>query len=307
MRRVIVVGAAIAFASAVANALALVLQSTEARNSPAEQGSSFGLLLVLVRRPRWVLGTFLVVIAWPMNIVALGFAPITVVQPIFSSFQLVLLALAHFWLKERTGWREWSGAVGIVVGVTVLILAAPHRAVLHPSAWRLVPPLVLLGGGTIVLQLLARATRRSGQPGRFSGLTLTICAGLGYAWADLVDKLVSNNLSSHHLVVAALWLLSVVVIAGLAFTSEQTALQSRPASEVGPLVGALQEPLPVVLALWGGLEVWQGGPGRALALAVGLVLVGVGATVIAHSPVIATVTDERQEAMPPADSAPAEI
>jgi 4-amino-4-deoxy-L-arabinose transferase-like glycosyltransferase len=296
---VILLGAAIAFASAVANALALVLQAMEARHSPAEDASSFKLLLGLARRPRWLLGTTLVVLAWPMNIVALGFAPITVVQPIFSSFQLVLLALAHFWLKERTGLREWSGALGIVTGVTVLILAAPHRSVLHPGALRLAPPVILLGGGTIVLQLLSRAFHRSGKSGRFVALTLTVGAGLGYAWADLVDKIVSNDLSSHHLAVAGLWLVGVVVIAGLAFTSEQTALQTRPASEVGPLVGALQEPLPVICALWAGLEVWQGGVGRALVLAAGLALVGVGATVIAHSPVIATVvTDDRTEVAP---------
>ncbi len=288
-----ILGAAIAFASAVGNAVALVLQAMEARNSPPEQGSSFRLLLGLARRPRWLVGTLLLIVSWPLQIVALGFAPITVVQPMLSCFQLVLLALAHFWLKERTGGREWSGALGIVAGVTMLIIAAPRRAVLHPPAWRLVPPLALLLIAILAVHLAARANRRREHPHRFAGLDLTIGAGLGYAWTDFVDKLVSNNLYSHHLVIAALWLITVMVSGVLALTYEQTALQQRPASEVGPLVGALQEPLPVILALWGGLEVWQGGAGRVAALALGLLLVGVGATVIARSPVVATVTDDR--------------
>jgi hypothetical protein len=292
----IALGAGIAFLSAVANALALTLQAMEARNSDVEEGASFALLLALARRPRWVFGTVLVIIAWPLQIVALGFAPITVVQPMLSSFQLVLLALAHFYLKERSSWREWGGALGIVGGVTVLIVAAPHRSVLHPSAWRLAPPLALLALAILVVHMVARANRRSVHPRSFAGLDLTIGAGLGYAWTDLVDKLVSNNLSSHHLVIAALWLISVMISGALALTYEQSALQQRSASEVGPLVGALQEPLPVVLALWGGLEYWQGGAGRAAALAVGLALVGAGATLIARSPVVANVTEDRQGA-----------
>jgi drug/metabolite transporter (DMT)-like permease len=286
-------GAVIAFAAAVANALALVLQAMEARESPAGEGETLDLLRDLARRPRWLLGTLLVMIAWPLQITALSFAPITIVQPILASFQLVILILARFWLRERTSMREWGGALAIVAGVCALILAAPQRSVLHPTATRLVPPLVLLGVATLAAYLLAHrrhAQSRAGAPSRRStGLVVTVAAGLGYAWADLVDKLVSNNISSQHFLSAALWLATVVAMGALAFTSEQTALTQRPASTVGPLIGALQEPLPVVLALWSGLEDWQGGAGRSLALAVGLLLVGIGATVIARSPAVAGV------------------
>ncbi|HET9074125.1 MAG TPA: EamA family transporter [Solirubrobacteraceae bacterium] len=284
-------GAAIAFASAVANALALVLQSMEAHEAPPQPGVSLGLLLLLARRPRWLLGTVLVMCAWPLQILALSFAPITVVQPIFASFQLVVLALARLWLRERVSWREYLGAGAIAAGVTLLILAAPHRSVLHPPAWRLVPPLVLLGGATLTLSAMARSRHGGLGPGTRCGLCLTLSAGLGYAWADLVDKLVSDALSGGDLLVAGAWLLTVVSMGALAFASEQTALQHRPASAVGPLIGALQEPLPVVLALWGGLEVWQGGGLRMVVLVAGLLLVGVGATLIARSPAVATVTE----------------
>jgi drug/metabolite transporter (DMT)-like permease len=286
------IGAAIAFLSAVANAFALTFQAIEARDTPAQEGASFGLLLALAKRPRWVLGTVLVMIAWPLQIVALSFAPLTVVQPILSSFQLILLALARFWLKEQTGWREYCGALAIAGGVSVLLLAAPQRTVLYPAAGRLAPPLALLALSTVGLLLLARRTRQHGAPGRLHGLDVTICAGLGYAWADLVDKLVSNNINSHRWFVAAVWLASVMLMGALAFTAEQTALQRRPASSVGPLIGALQEPLPVVLALWGGLEIWQGGALRSFALAAGLILVGSGATVIARSPAVVGVAEE---------------
>jgi drug/metabolite transporter (DMT)-like permease len=288
-------GVVLAFAAAVANALALVLQAMEARESPAGEGETVALLLDLARRPRWLFGTLLVMIAWPLQIAALSFAAITIVQPILASFQLVILILARFWLKERTRSREWGGALAIVAGVCALILAAPQRSVLHPSAARLAPPLALLGVLTLGAYQFARrrhAASRDGAPSRRStGLVVTVTAGLGYAWADFVDKLVSNNLTSHDFIVAALWLATVMAMGALAFTSEQTALQQRPASTVGPLIGALQEPLPVVLALWSGLEEWQGGAGRAIALAVGLVLVGIGAAVIAGSPAVAGVAE----------------
>jgi hypothetical protein len=46
------------------------------------------------------------VVAWPLQILALGLAPITVVQPTLATSLLVLLAVARIRLGERIGRAE---------------------------------------------------------------------------------------------------------------------------------------------------------------------------------------------------------
>src|ERR1700722_5704307 len=97
------VGILIAFAAATANAFALVLQAQEASGTGEEYAGRFSLLRLLSRRPRWGFGTALLVVAWPLQIVSLSFAPLTVVQPVLATFQLILVVIARFYLRERVG------------------------------------------------------------------------------------------------------------------------------------------------------------------------------------------------------------
>src|SRR5579875_2171361 len=170
----IVVGILIAFGAATASAFALVFQSQEARGTGAELAGRISLLRLLLRRRRWVLGTALLVLTWPLQIAALSFAPLTVVQPVLATFQLILVAIARFELKCTVGAREWLGAFAVTGGVALVILAAPHRTVAHPSAARVAIPLAVVGLGT----LLAYATGRL-RPSH--GLLVAVAAGLGYA------------------------------------------------------------------------------------------------------------------------------
>lgn len=272
----IIVGILIAFAAATASAFALVLQAQEASGTSQALAGRVSLLRLLVRRPRWVLGTALLALAWPLQIVSLSFAPLTVVQPVLASFQLILVAIARFQLKCEIAAREWFGALAVTAGVALVIVAAPHRTIAHPAAWRVALPLVVVGLGTITAFVLGRLRPRR-------GILVAVAAGLGYAWVDFTDKLVSNAFSAGHLVIGVVWLLAVGSVGAVAFLEENTALQSHSAVQVAPVVGAIQEPLPVLMALAAGVEAWGGGVGRLAGLAAGLLLAGLGATVLARS------------------------
>jgi hypothetical protein len=279
----VAVGILIAFAAATANAFALSLQAQEASGTGEEYAGRFSLLRLLGRRPRWVLGTFLLILAWPLQIVSLSFAPLTVVQPVLATFQLILVAIARFQYKAAIGAREWLGALAVTAGVALVILAAPHRTVAYPSALRVALPLAVVGGGALLAFAIGR-----GKPAR--GFVVAMAAGLGYAWVDFADKLVSNAFAAGHTASGILWLLAVGGFGALAFLMENTALQRRSAVQVAPVIGAIQEPLPVLMALAAGLEVWSGGAIRLAGLAAGLLLAGLGATVLARSSAAARVT-----------------
>ena len=62
-------------------ALSTTLQALEARRVPAEVALRASLLMRLVRRPMWLLGTACGLVAWPIQAVALSLASVAIVQP----------------------------------------------------------------------------------------------------------------------------------------------------------------------------------------------------------------------------------
>lgn len=278
----IAVGVAAAFVAAVAAAFAIVLQAAEARDSELTDTVRFTSLIGLTRRPRWLLGTCLLVLAWPLQILALSYAPITVVQPILATFQLVLLAIARTQLGERVGRRELLAALTVVAGLVLVVIAAPRHTVIDPRAGRLAVPLAVVGAAALLAYLAFRLHPRR-------DILVVLGAGLAYAWVDFADKLLSNDISTDRWGLAGTWLLAILAVGSLAFLEENTAIARRPVVTVGPVISAIQEPLPVVMALVGGVETWRSSGWTIAALAGGLILVAAGASVLGRSRPVARV------------------
>jgi len=120
------VGLPAALAAAACFDGAVVLQASEARLVPVAQSLRLSLLQTLVRRRRWVLGTAIAVLGWPLQLLALAAAPITVVQPALAMGTLVLLYGGARVLGERVGPREWLAAAAVIAGVALIALGHPE-------------------------------------------------------------------------------------------------------------------------------------------------------------------------------------
>jgi len=282
---VIALGVLVALAAAVANAFAVVLQAAEDKQAPISEGGHASLFARLIHRPRWLAGTGLMCVAWPLQILALGLAPITVVQPTLSSSQLVLLAVARTKLGERVGRVEAAGAAAIVAGVALVVWAAPKHTSDNSSVLRVAEPLVVVGLGALIAYTLGRRNPRA-------PVLFVLGAGLAYAWVDFVNKLLANDIARGVWWLAAVWLAATIAMGALAFLQETTALQRRPAVTVSPVVGSVQDPLPVVMALWSGVEVWSSGSHRIVPLAIGLLIATAGGAVLGRSDAVARVSGE---------------
>src|SRR3954452_7731251 len=125
----VVAGVALAAVASVLFNLAIVIQAREAREVHQDPGVQVGLLIRLLRRPRWLLGTLLGLLAFPLQTIALLWAPLTAVQPADAAGLLVLLFLGARLLHERVGRREIVAVACIAVGIVVLTIAAPKRQV----------------------------------------------------------------------------------------------------------------------------------------------------------------------------------
>jgi drug/metabolite transporter (DMT)-like permease len=229
------------------------------------------------------------VVAWPLQILALALAPITVVQPLLSTAQLVLLAVAGVKLRERVGILEALGALAVVAGVALVVWAAPRDTVRDPGALRVAAPLLVVGIAAFCAYGLGRLRPQT-------KLALVIGAGLAYAWVDFANKLLADDISSGHWPYAVLWLVATVAFGALAFLEETSALARRPAVTVAPVVGAVHDPLPVLMALWAGVEVWGSAPHHIIPLIVGLAVIAAGAALLGRSQAVARVSGDMEVA-----------
>ena len=260
-----------AFASLLYN-LGLVIQAEAARRERRSVGLDAALVARLFRRARWLTGTILVAAGWPFQALALGFAPLTVVQPTLAvGLGVPLLAAAR--LGDRVRPRDVGAVAAVAAGVSLVAVAAPARET-HWATGRVVVALAALAAAAVAAALLARSERAHG-----TGLVLG--AGFAFAGGALVTKLLADAVS------AASWAVAVVagvlaIAAGLLGTTAQTgALQRRSAGVVAAVVFALETVVPVALAplLYG--ERWAGSAAGTTIRAAGLALAIAGAVDLA--------------------------
>ena len=264
-------GASILFDAAVA------LQALEARAVSFRHAMRPSLLGRLLKRPRWLAATGLAALGFPFQVLALGLAPLSVVQPALALGLLLLLALGVRILGEAVGRRELLATVAIVAGVAGASLAAPGRSSEHGGPLALAAVLVPLGA----LAAAPFALRRCPPA------LMVLGAGCAYAWTALGAKLLADQVSAGAAAAAVGWLAAIGAAALLGLVAEMSALQRRAAIAVAPTVFAVQVAVPVAAAPIIGGEAWASTAAAGAVLAISILAVIGGAVVLMRSPVVA--------------------
>jgi hypothetical protein len=293
----LVLGIGAAVGASTLYSLGIALQAMDAKEAPHEEHLRLALVWGLVRRGRWMLGTGLSILGWPLQVIALLLAPLVVVQPALAAGLLVLVFFGQRMLGEHAGAHEYIAMAAIVIGVIGAGLCAPPRSTSHTSE-RLTILIVLLGLALAsLLPYLLRTLRRSP-----AGVTI-VCAGLAFGWSGIATKLASDDLSRGYLALAIAWGLGTAAASAVGTLSEMSALQSRPAIQVAPVVFVAQTVVPVVLAplLLG--EHFSDTPLGGVPLALALALLVVGAAVLVRSPLLLALM-EGQRVNEPSGSEP---
>jgi hypothetical protein len=281
---VLALGIAAAVGASVLYNTSIALQALEARDVSHEHSLRVSLIAKLVRNRKWLGATALGLAGWPLEIVALLLAPLTVVQPCLVSGLIVLLWLGATRLGEAPGKREFIAVAAIVGGVAGVAWAAPDRTTEHAGTVA-----IALALGLVAIPIAAPYVMRK----RASTLSLlaVLSAGFGYAWTAIASKLLTDELAAGALLIAVVWLLTALASEGLALLSEMSALQRRPATHVAPVMFAVQVLVPVILApsIFG--EKWSTTPLGGAAL-VGFMLVALAGTMLlAGSKVVGAVLE----------------
>ena len=262
----------------------IALQALEARDVGSEHALRVSLIGRLIKNPRWLLATFIGLLGWPLEIAALLMAPLTVVQPCLAGGLVLLLWLGVTRLGERPGRREHGAVAAIVIGVAGIAWAAPERTTSNAGAGPIAIALAL-----VAIPIVAPYVLR----GRASaaGTLAVAAAGFGYAWTAIASKLLTDEISTGSVVVAAIWLATAAGSEGLALLSEMSALGRRPATRVAPVMFAVQVVVPVILAPLIFEESWSDTPGGGAGLVAAILLILAGVVALAGSKAVGAVID----------------
>jgi drug/metabolite transporter (DMT)-like permease len=294
----LVLGIVAAVGASTLYSLGIALQAMEAKEAPPEDHLRLALAKNLIRQTRWLLGTGLSILGWPLQVIALLLAPLVLVQPALATGLLVLMFLAQRMLGEHAGRYEYLAIGAIVIGVLGAGLTAPPRSTTHTSE-ELVIAVVLTGLAAVsLLPYLLRALGR-----RSPAVITMIGAGFAFGWGGVATKLAADDLAQGHLVSSAAWALATAAASAVGLLSEASALQSRPAIQVAPVVFVTQTVVPVVLAplLLG--EHFSATPLGGVPLGISLALLVAGAGLLARSPLLVALMEGELVSHPSGSSA----
>ncbi len=295
----LILGILAAVGAAVLYSLGFSFQAMEAREAPRSEQLRPALALRLLKRVRWLGGTGLSVLGWPLQLLALSLAPLVVVQPALALGLPVLMVMGERMLGESAGRREYLAVGAIVVGVIGAGVFAPPRTITH-AHWSV---LAIVLGALALASLLPYLLLRLGRPLPFVTM---LGAGLAFGWSGVATKLASDDLASAYIGAAIAWGLATGGASAIATLSEMSSLQSRPAIQVAPVVFVIQTAVPVALAPILFNESFAATPGGGVPLGFSLALVVAGAAVLARSPLLLALMageDQREPVSAASDSA----
>lgn len=225
--------------------MASAVQQRATKQVPAERTLHPRLLWDLVRKPIWVASVLTVLVGLSLQVVALAFGPLMLVQPLLVTSVLFAAVYAAWMAGRRLDPTVTFGALACMAGLSAfLLLARPSGA----GAARIGPdalPLAVALGSVFALCLLAA----SRFPGEVRVIALAVATGVLYGVTAALLKIVAEQIRLGGVAEPFQhWVLyAVCVIGPCGFLLSQNAFQQgrliSPAlaviTTVDPLVGVL--------------------------------------------------------------------
>lgn len=208
------------------------------------RGFDAWLVFRLAGQPVWLLGFAAMLAGFLLQVSALHFGPLALVQPILAVELLFVFGyLAVLSRFRRVRWREWLAAVAMSAGVSVFLRAAsPSGGAPHAAAvsW------LLAGLATLVVTGAAVAAGSSGSQSRRAAF-LGIATGVSWGFIAAVIKELSSHAAGGPGAIFGTWSVYVLIGAGagvMLLTSHAMAAGPLAASQPGFTLG---DPLTAIL------------------------------------------------------------
>lgn len=274
----------LAVGAALANALTTILQRLGVREAPADASLRLRLLVHAVRHPVWIAGFVMMIAGFGFQAAALHYGPLSSVQPVLTLELPFLVAILGLWFRLPIDWREWAGALLGAGGLAVFLVAA------SPQPGSRVPGLV--AWGMVAFSVLAACAvavglAQFGSP-QWRAAMFGAAAAVMFAFTASLIREVMLQASQRWDSIFGHWALYAMAAAGLTGVFlAQNAFHAGPvtASQSTLVILDPLASLGIGIGLFG--DQLQTGGGRAAIEPVALILLCIGALILARSPVVA--------------------
>ena len=142
-----------ALASALTIAWGTVVRHRIAEEAPDASGElRDSPILRVIRRPLWWAGLSTAFLGYGFQVVALGFGPLLIVQPILCLSLMFTLPLSSIYQKQRISKAElfWAFVLSAAVAI-IVIVGNPAHGDVQPTLRRWIPALII--GGAVLIAL----------------------------------------------------------------------------------------------------------------------------------------------------------
>ena len=298
----------LAVAASFCTATSSVCQRLGARS---EEGAGFdlALLLRLARRPVWLLGLASMILGFVLQITALHYGALALVQPILAIELIFVFGYMAVIGSRPVKQRDWLAAVAMCAGLGLFLFASsPSGGRLHaPGPLWVAAGLVSLGVVAVALSVAFGLGRRPVAAPARRAAVLGAATGISWGFVAAVIKELSSHLDDGLGAIFSNWSVYALIGAGAA-----TLLLASHSLAAGPLAASqpgftILDPLAAtLLGMFLFSEHIQTGILALAGEALGLLLLVAGVTALSHShlidgeteppPAVASAARARQDA-----------
>jgi drug/metabolite transporter (DMT)-like permease len=170
--------------AAVLLGVGFVLQQYAAEQEPESRFLSWRIITDLLRKPRWLIGIACMVAGQLLAAWSIAHAALTLVEPLLTTYLLFALLLAVPMSKQPVRWIEVTGALILMVGVSLLSVSRSTKPIgLSFGSFSHWPAAAIIAGVAFVA---VQAGQRTKGPAR---ATLTgLAAGLVFGIQDALTR-----------------------------------------------------------------------------------------------------------------------
>ncbi|MGZ4807455.1 MAG: DMT family transporter [Ilumatobacteraceae bacterium] len=265
--------------------VSVALQSHEASAVPTRRSMRLGLLATLATRPLWLIGLAGDIGGFVLQLAALSFGSLVVVQPLLTLNLVVALSVGARLARRRLKGWEWRAVVGVLAGLVVFYVAArpttESEAVASARGWFTTS--VVVGVAMVTLVVIGRGVSANGRAvmfGAAAGCAEAVMAVVSKAFGDRLGLGVSGTLASWEPYVVIVWGIVTLLFVQSAYQLDRSTLTLPVITVTEPVVSMVMG-----VGLFG--EHFHSGVASGLLTVAGLGLVVRNLVVLARDPALA--------------------
>jgi drug/metabolite transporter (DMT)-like permease len=228
----VIIGLALALASALATNVAFLLKQRGAVLAPPVRATHLLRSAADLFSSKWfAIGWAVAVGAWALHVGALALAQLSSVQAVLSGGLVFLAILAERYFGFHLGRRQWIGVIVTTVGLAVIALTGGSQAgeTGHYALAALITVECAVFAVGVALTVIS--THRRIPPAR-EGLLLGAAAGALFGVSDIAIKYLTHAVQGGVLELVSPWTLAALAASVIAFYTSARGLQLGRAVEV---------------------------------------------------------------------------